>query len=627
MNDVAPWLAALMIDAPMLGAVIGLLLLVCRGHWSQRGEMVALLGMIIGSTAAICLATILFLDPGGVREVSCSFGAWGIWNGLNLEFGLCADPNSSIWVATIGGLAAAITRHRNCAARQRNPMSEDSTAVFAVTMSILVAISAGLTLSSSLMQMAICWMLLSPVTLILVGSTSSLGSASLGMQRTLQVGLIGDLLLLWGVLLIELTTGTDSLVKSFSAIGLQRLGSDPALPGLIGALLVLSLVGRCGLFPAFGWHIAASEWKGDLAAAIYGIGLVPSATWVAIKCQPLIASSEMPLLLLGVLGTLGAVLGLFVSCRQVDFYRRLAWLLSSQTGVILAGLGSGQPAAVSAGIWYQCAMSISAVVLFLSLNQGDSRPATSSNRFQLRIVAVACAAFSIAGFFPGAGAWTQRVLVEVNMQPVSWGTEEESDDEPISSDVTEGTAEIPALQQGKPHWGWIGGIWLVQGLTAFSIAQVFQAIVRNKASEMSGAFVIESAALLLVILAPCPWLLGEISIPSTTGELVRFAIGQAIVVTGLIIGSRLTPETARSQGANRITMSPDNVAVSSPLEWIERAFLTNWIEQIVTRLAGRCLAWVGSLTELLHVEHVEFLLVIPLLGTSVLLLTLFLIGK
>lgn len=626
MNDVAPWLAALMIDAPMLGAVIGLLLLVCRGHWSQRGEMVALLGMIIGSTAAICLATILFLDPGGVREVSCSLGA-GIWNGLNLEFGLRADLNSSIWVATISGLAAAITRHRNCAARQRNQMSEDSTAVFAVTMAILVAVSAGLTLSSSLMQMVICWMLLSPVTLMLVGSTSSLGSASLGMQRTLQVGLIGDLLLLWGVLLIEMTTGTDSLVKSFSAIGLQRLGADPALPGLIGALLVLSLVGRCGLFPAFGWHIAASEWKGDLAAAIYGIGLVPSATWVAIKCQPLIASSEIPLLLLGVLGTLGAILGLFVSCQQLDFYRRLAWLLSSQTGVILAGLGSGQPAAVSAGIWYQCAMSISAVVLFLSLDQGASRPATSSNRFQLRIVAVACAVFSIAGFFPGAGAWTQRVLVEVNMQPVSWGTEEESDDEPISSDVTEGTSQIPALQPGKPHWGWIGGIWLVQGLTAFSIAQVFQAIVRNKASEMSGAFVIESAALLLVLLAPCPWLLGEISIPLTTGELCRFAIGQVIAVTGLIIGSWLTAETTRSQVTNHVTMSPGNVAVRSPLEWIEQAFLTNWIEQIVTRLAGRCLAWVGSLAELLHVEHVEFLLVIPLLGTSVLLLTLFLIGK
>ncbi len=627
MNDVASWLAALMIDAPMLGAVIGLVLLFCRGQWSQRGETVATLGISTGAVAAICLATILFLDPSGVREVSCSFGAWGVWNGLNLEFGLRADLNSSIWVATISGLAVGITRHHSYVTRQRHTINDASTAFFAVNVAILVAVSAGLTLSSSLMQMVVCWMLLSPVTLILVGSTSSLGSASLGMQRTLQIGLIGDLLLLWGMLLIELTTGTDSLAKSFSTVGLQRLGADPALPGLIGALLVLSLVGRCGLFPAFGWHIAASEWKGDLAAVIYGIGLVPSATWVAIKCQPLISSSELPLLLMGVLGTLGAVLGLFVSCRQVDPCRRLAWLLSSQVGVIFAGLGSGQPAAVSAVIWYQCAMSISVVILFLSLDQGDSRPVTSNNRFQLRIVAVACAAFSIAGFFPGAGAWTQRVLLEVNMQPLSWGAEEESDDEPVTTDVTDGAAEVAALQQGKPNWGWIGGLWLVQGLTAFSGAQVFQSIVRNKGSEISGAFVIESAALLLVIAAPCPWLLGEISIPSTTGELVRFAIGQMIVVTGLVIGSRLTPEMVGSHAANRITMSPGDLVVRSPLEWIERAFLTNWIEQMVTRLAGRCLAWVGSLTELLHVEHVEFLLVIPLLGTSVLLLTLFLIGK
>lgn len=546
---------------------------------------------------------------------------------MNFEFGLRADLNSSVWVATICGLAAGITRYHSCVTLQRHAINEASTTVFAVNIAILVAISAGLTLSSSLMQMVICWMLLSPVTLILVGSTSSLGSASLGMQRILQVGLIGDLLLLWGVMLIELTTGTDSLANSFSTVGLQRLGADPALPGLIGSLLVLSLVGRCGLFPAFGWHIAASEWKGVLAAVIYGIGLVPSATWVAIKCQPLIASSELPLLLLGVMGTLGAVLGLFVSCRQVDPCRRLAWLLSSQVGVIFAGLGSGQPAAVSAGIWYQCAMSISAVILFMSLDRRDFRQFTSNHRFQLRIVAVACAAFSIAGFFPGSGAWTQRVLLEVNMQPVSWAVEEEPDDEPTTTDATDRTAEVTSLQQGKPNWGWIGGLWLVQGLTAFSVAQVFQAIVRNKGTEISGAFAIESAALLLVIAAPCPWLLGEISIPEATGELVRFAIGQIIVVTGLVIGSRLTPETAGSHAANRTTMSPGDLVVRSPLEWIERAFLTNWIEQMVTRVAGRCLAWVGSLTELLHVEHVEFLLVIPLLGTSVLLLTLFLIGK
>lgn len=627
MNDVAPWLAALMIDAPMLGAFIGLVLLLCRGQWSQRGDMVATLGIITGAVAAICLATILLLNPSGVGVVSCPFGAWGVWNGLNLGFGLLADLNSSIWVATISGLAAGITWHHSCVTRQRQTINEASTVFFAINVAILVAISAGLTLSSSLMQMVICWMLLSPVTLILVGSTSSLGSASLGMQRTIQIGLIGDLLLLWGVMLIELTTGTDSLAKSLSTVGLQRLGVDSALPGLIGALLVLSLVGRCGLFPAFGWHIAASEWKGDLAAVIYGIGLVPSATWIAIKCQPLIASSELPLLLLGVLGTLGAVLGLFVSCRQVDPYRRLAWLLSSQVGVIFAGLGSGQPAAVSAGIWYQCAMSISAVILFLSLDHGDSRPVTSNHRFQLRIVAVGCAAFSIAGFFPGAGAWTQRVLLEVNMQPLSWGAEEESDDETSTNDVTDEKVEVTSLQQGKPNWGWIGGLWLVQGLTAFSVSQIFRAIVRNNGSEVTKDFVIESAALLLVIAAPCPWLLGEISIPSTTGELVRFAIGQMIVVTGLVIGSQLTPETMGPHAANRTTMSSGDVVVRSPLEWIERAFLTNWIEQIVARLAGRCLAWVGSLTELLHVEHVEFLLVIPLLGTSVLLLTLFLIGK
>ncbi|MFO1042807.1 MAG: proton-conducting transporter membrane subunit [Planctomycetaceae bacterium] len=626
MNQIAQSLVALTIDVPLLGAVVGLLMLLRRGRWLQRGETAALLGIVIGSVAAFGLAAILYLDPTGTCVVSTSFGAWGAWNGLSVAFGLHADLNSSVWVGTLSGLSAGIAWHSSCIARQRQTKPETSTALFTIHLSLLFVISAGITLSSSLLQMTVCWMLLSPVTMALVGSTSSLSSAATGMQRVIQIGLIGDLLLLWGVMLIELTTGTDSLVHSFSAMGLQRLGTDPALPGLIGTILVLSLIGRCGLFPAFGWHIGASHWKGELSAVIYGIGLIPSATWVAIKCQPLIASSELPLLLLGVIGSLGAVLGMFVSCQQSDPCHRLAWLLSSQCGVIFAGLGSGQPAAVATAIWYQCSLSIASVVLFLSLDQAEAKQTGSKPRLPLRVIAVACAAFSMAGFFPGAGAWTQRVLMELNMQPISWEIVEDSEEEAQKTESKENSVVVTP-QPGKPNWGWIGGLWLVQGLTAFSITQIFHAATRNNALGICRPFVIETIALLLVMMAPCPWLLGVIPIPDTTGQLVRFAISQAIIVAGLFIGSRLINQQSGSRDSNRITMSSGEIAVKSPLEWIERAFLTNWFEQVIARTAGRALSWVGSLTELLHVEHVEFLLVIPLVGTSVLLLTLFLIGK
>lgn len=646
MNHTAQWLAVLTLAAPFTAAVIGLLLMFRKKEWPRSGPIAASLGMLTGCVAAVGLAVLLTIDPTETREISCALGNSGGWaSGASLAFGLKVDLNASLWIATVSALAAGLAwpsnsrggvhgnENRGSAGRAPFAMprsTPDRTcSTFAVTLALLLVTTVGLVISSSLLQVAICWMLIPVLALGLVGSSSSLGSAAHGMLRAIQIGLVGDLALLGCVLLIVQVTGTDAVVDAFSPRGLQRLGSDPALPGLLGCLLVVPLLGRSGLFPLFGWHGAASEWKGDLGSVIYGIAFVPSAIWLGIRFWPLMASSEFPLLLLGVTGTLGAVLGMLVACQQADPYRRLAYLISSQVGVVFAGLGSGRPDAVPAGTWHVGSLSIATVVLFLSLEGGGLLRHRARFQTWLRSGAVACAAFSIAGFFPGFGGWTQRAMIEVNMQPVSWDDTVAADDEEggAKTKQSDGPATTKGSPYGQPRWGWIGGLWLVQGLTAFSAMQVLVSAMQRDGAPMGRPMLIEAAAVLLVIGGPCTLLLGRIPLPDTTGQFLRFAIGQAIAFVGLVAGSRFAGDGQFGSARSTPAMSPWELRIRTPLDRIQQLFLTNGLERTATRLIERGLAWVGYHAESLHPGLVEFQIVLQLVGTSVLLLTLFLIGR
>ena len=605
--------------------------------------MAASLGMLAGCLAATCLAMDLHAGPAESRLAACTIGTWQIWpGGLRIDCGLRADLFTTIWIAIASGLAGSV------AWLARRTSDDTAAAVFSITTALALLATIGLAMSASLLQMLICWMLLSPIMLALVAWSSPLGAAVQGMRRAMQTGLVFDVLLLWSLLLIRQSTGTDELTKAFSAAGLQRLGAgNPALPGLVGCLLVLSVLGRCGLFPCFGWHSAASEWKGRLCAVVYGIALVPSGVWLLIKCQPVLALSDAPLTLVGGLGVLGAVLGAFVACGQADAHRRLAYLLSFPIGVILAGLGSGQGSAASLGIWHLCSFSISAVVLFLALDHGLPPQSALTNRVWPRHVAANCAALSIAGLMVCSGGWSQQALMAVNLRPLSW-VEAESDmaiDPDESADASASQTSMSTIVQqpveGAPHWGWICGLWLAQGLTAAAVARVVQ--VRTGHAAHAGPILRAVAGLgtfLLLTGGLSGWLLGAVDLPTSTDAVISFAIGQTVAIAGLIIGSRTPRSTSSTSSTSSTTtsredsltrLSRERLYVDQltqqlhrwPLALVQCLFVGTGVDRFVTRMIIRGTAWVGTQTEALQIGRADFYLATLLLGTLTLLLTLF----
>ena len=340
MTTFAPWLVLFVVSLPIIGVLSAVTLITLR---KDRGEMVIAcvrLGMLVSFVAALLLVAVL----GGAFGSPLDAAVWRMGTALTLsgprplriEWAWRADVLAAGWAAALSGLAW-LTLSAACRDERGSPR-----VALAVTTGLLHIAAVALVLSASLVQMLFCWGAISLTTWLMVGWVSKSDAASHAIRKTILTGLTTEGLLVLAVLLMSVTCGTFVIDDVLSVEGLAKLGRrSPALPDFVGCLLVLSVLGRSGLFPCFGWHHGAAAWDRPVWTMIYLAGYVPSAVWLLFRFQPLVASSDVSLTMLGGLSTLGAVLGAFVACGQAEPRSARAFLITSQVGVVFAALSSG----------------------------------------------------------------------------------------------------------------------------------------------------------------------------------------------------------------------------------------------------------------------------------------------
>ncbi|MDB5347901.1 MAG: NAD(P)H-quinone oxidoreductase subunit [Schlesneria sp.] len=622
------WLIVVPVALPLLGAVIGLLLILFDSR-SERAASLAATGGLAGACVG-SISLFVIMQVAGFSTVDIEPGTWLVTAGMRpqqINWGWHVDKYAVIWLAVMTTLAWLTATF--CGDR-----SQSGTAVrFKIATAIVVASASGLVMASTLVHMLVCSLMLSAGTLLLTSRSSS-ASATQGMHRALVVGLMSDLLLFWAVVLIGVMEGSSSFTTVLSDEGLRRLATDnPAIIGLISSLIVISSLCRCGLFPWFGWHFQSSTWESPSCIVIYAVGYVPSAIWVLLKCQPLLAASETSLTLLGGFGTLGAILGAFVAGGQVEKRRRLTYLITSQMGVVLVALGSGQPHAVALCIGHQCIISMAAFLLFGSRRLDQVANRTSS-------VAVWCGSLAIAGLLPFG--WMQHSLIELNTQPMQVRSLESASTD-NAADATNPTSTM------AEHWEWVYGLWIAQGLSAFAIAG---GLARSRSLEENGGLrapmvpslpgpALGFVSILLFTAGIGFWLRQIVATPMTSGEWMRWGIGQVLVLIGLVAGWRtgqiVLPASASAWESlarlRRERMYVDPLfqsAFRTPWHSISRFFVRSVdaiaIDRAWQRLLVQGAAWIGFRIEGLQVSRIDFYVAAMLLGTATLLLTLILVA-
>lgn len=340
MEALCPWLVLLMVCLPIVEVLCALTLMTRCEDCGAVATACVRFGMLGSFVLAMLLLITLVGELGSQHDSAVwRMGASLELSGprpLRVEWAWHANVLAAGWAAALSGLAWL-----TLSAARHDERAEPRVAL-AVTAGMLHAAVVALMLSTSFVQMLFCWGAISLATWLMVGWVSKTDAASLAIRKTVVTGLATDGFLVLAVLLMVATCGTFAIDEVLSVEGLEKLGyRSPALPGFIGCLLVLGVLGRSGLFPCFGWHHGAAKWDRPVWRMIYLVGYVPSAVWLLFRFQPLLAASDVSLSMLGGLSTLAAVLSAFVACGQVELRSANAFLVTAQIGVAFTALSAG----------------------------------------------------------------------------------------------------------------------------------------------------------------------------------------------------------------------------------------------------------------------------------------------
>ncbi|NVJ20953.1 hypothetical protein HUW62_06960 [Myxococcus sp. AM011] len=152
------------------------------------------------------------------------------------------------------------------------------------------------------------------------------------------------------------------------------------------ALLLIGICARLAVVPFHSW-LPVVLTRGPLGVGVLWMNLAASLHLLTHVVQPLLPAEWATVApALGSLGAGAALYGALLALVQTDLRRMLAFLLVSQSGLLLAGVALGGPAGHS-GAWLQCfSMGIAFTGLELLVRAIEARTGTTDLEARHRLI-------------------------------------------------------------------------------------------------------------------------------------------------------------------------------------------------------------------------------------------------
>ena len=269
---------------------------------------------------------------------------------------------------------------------------------------------------------------------------------------------VGDLILLMGVLAIYPLAGTWNFTEL--AQWAQQVQSDgtlsPKVMLLLGLALIAGPMGKCAQFPFHLWLDEAME--GPLPSTVLRNSVVvATGAWVLIKLSPVLAISPQVLMITTLIGSVTAVGATLIAIGQIDVKRALSYSVSAYMGLIFVAVGTQQTeAALMLMLTHAIAMALlvmsSGSIILNTITQDLTQLGGLWTRRPISGLSYLVGAAGLTALPPFGGFWAELKL----------GT---------------------GLWTSHPLL--LGGLLLVNGLTALSLTREFCLIFLGKPQQMT----------------------------------------------------------------------------------------------------------------------------------------------
>ncbi|PZU39186.1 MAG: Na+/H+ antiporter subunit A [Microbacterium sp.] len=285
----------------------------------------------------------------------------------------------------------------------------------------------GLVLTDDIVVLVMFWEITSVLSYLLIGYYHQRSASRRSALQALLVTTLGGLVMLIGVVLLVVDTGTSSL----STI----LALSPSGP-VIEAALVLVLVGalsKSAIFPFHFWLPGAMSAPTPVSAYLHAAAMVKAGIYLIARFAPTFADDSVWRPVVISLGVFTMLLGGLQSLRERDLKRILAFGTVSQLGLLTVVLGFGTRDAALAGLAMLLGHALFKSCLFLIVGVIDRQLSTrdidelSGLWRQAPVMAVASlvAIASMVGFIPTLGFVAKEgaltALLDASIAGSVWG--------------------------------------------------------------------------------------------------------------------------------------------------------------------------------------------------------------
>ena len=278
----------------------------------------------------------------------------------------------------------------------------------------------GLVLSDNLIALFVFWELTSVTSFLLIGWHFQEERSRAAALQALIVTAGGGLALLAGFVLIGMVSGTWE-ISALAAQASSLQGSELYLPILL--LLWLGAASKSAQFPFHFWLPGAMAAPTPVSAYLHSATMVKAGVYLLARLSPALAGTNEWSLIFMATGLVTLLLGGYLSLKQDDMKRMLAWSTVSSLGLLVTLLGLGTKLAIEAATLYLLAHALYKGALFMVAGAIDHATGTRDLR-RLRglagamptsALAATVAALSMAGLPLLVGFVAKETIYEASL--------------------------------------------------------------------------------------------------------------------------------------------------------------------------------------------------------------------
>jgi multicomponent Na+:H+ antiporter subunit A len=324
---------------------------------SRQSSQVAGIAAVVTAAAAFVATLALWLRGGGGFDTAW-LPSWDArlafrLDGLGALYSVLA---TGIGIAVFTYATAYLPRHLEHEGRRQAEGRR-----FHALMVLFMVAMVGLATAQDLLLLFVFWDLTAITSYFLIGFDRQHREARLSALMALLVTGVSAVLLLIGILILRAEFGTTSIPEL-----LGRVGRGGPMVTLAGALIAVGALAKSAQAPLHFWLPRAMAAPTPVSAYLHSAAMVAAGVFLLSRLHPLLASSELLLDALLVVGLGSMAVGGLLALGADHLKRLLAYSTIAQYGYVVTMLGVGGAAGAAAACFYVLAHALAKSALFMT---------------------------------------------------------------------------------------------------------------------------------------------------------------------------------------------------------------------------------------------------------------------